>query len=344
MKPEAKSSKDGDLNILKLNEKSIATWKGNRFIYVVEADMAGTYSFTPDGNEPKRSSVNTDSLINFAKVLYDLKSSNSLTDDDKFASLLKETGDMHLWINSDNFTGNMLGEIFGATKLSDLTRGNVTAMTLNFDNGKVDVKSKSYYNEKVAKLLDKYKMKNIDAGMLASIPSENLAGVFSWNYPPEGLKAFLKEGGLDGMVNGFLGKVDYSLDEFVKANKGDVLIAVTDFTIKTEQVTYPSYEEGGAPYTYTKTNPSAKVLFAVSINDKPAFDKLVSVVKAQLGDKFEKDTSFHVSFSLNDKWFAAGNSNEQVNQFLAGNANSKHAAFSKLAGHPIGMYVDLQKF
>jgi hypothetical protein len=343
MKPDATTSKDGDLSILKLNKKSIATWKNGRFIYVVDADMRTDYELPDGGSETKGSSITTDSLIKFAKDLYDLKSSNSLTSEDKFANLLKETGDMHLWFSSDNFTGEMLGDVFAATKLSDLTRGNATAMTLSFDNGKVDVKSKSYYNEKVAKLLDKYKMKNIDADMLARIPSENLASVFSWNYPPEGLKAFLKEGGLDGMVNGFMGKVGYSLDEFVKANKGDMLVAVTDFNITTEKVTYPSYEEGGAPYTYTKTNPSAKVLFAVSINDKPAFDKLVSVVKAQAGDMFERDSTFRVSYSLNDKWFAAGNSNDQVNQFLAGNANSKHPAFSKLAGHPVGMYVDLQK-
>lgn len=342
MKPQATSSKDGDLSVLSLQEGIIATWKDNRFIYVFNAPMDSPRGFPgQDGDEaPKR--LTKDSLINFAKGLYDLKSSNSLTSDDKFSSLLKENGDVHVWINSENLSGNMLGDMFSVTKLSDLTKGNASGMTLTFDNGKIDVKSKSYYNEKIAELLGKYKMKNIDADALARIPSENLVGVMSWNYPPEGLKEFLKLGGLDGMVNGFLGEAGYSIDEFVKANKGDVLVAVSDFEIKTTQGTYPSYEEGAPPTTYTKTDPSAKVLFAVSVNDRAAFDKMIGVVKAKMGP-MANDTSFKISYSLNDKWFAAGNSEEQVNKFLAGGANNKHAAISKLAGHPGGMYVDLQK-
>jgi len=343
MRPKATASKDGDLNVLSLESGTIATWKDNRFIYVFDAPM-GNYArgfSNEDGSEgPKR--LTKDSLINFAKGLYDLKSSNSLTSEDKFSSLLKENGDVHIWVNSENLSGNVLGDMFSITKLSDLTKGNATGMTLTFDNGKIDVKSKSYYNEKVAELLEKYKMKNIDADALARIPSENLVGVMSWNYPPEGLKEFLKLGGLDGMANGFLGEAGYSIDEFVKANKGDVLVAVSDFELKTTQGTYPSYEEGGAPIPYTKTDPSVKVLFAVSINDKPAFDKMIGVIKAKMGPMAD-DTTFKITYSLNDKWFAAGNSAEQVNKFLAGGANNKHAAISKLAGHPGGMYVDLQK-
>jgi hypothetical protein len=301
---------------------------------------AGSYSFNKGDEEAGR--LTKDSLINFAKGLYNLKSANSLSSDDKFADLLKESGDVHIWINSENLSGNVLGDMFSVTKLSDLTKGNVSAMTLSFDNGKIDVKSKSYYNEKLGQLLEKYKMKNIDADALARIPSENLVGVMSWNYPPEGLKEFLKLAGLDGMVNGFLGEAGFSIDEFVKANKGDVLVAVSDLEIKTTEETYQSYEEGGAPTIHIKHDPTAKVLFAVSINDKAAFDKMIGVVKAKMGP-MANDTSFKISYSLNDKWFAAGNSNEQVNKFLAGGANNKHAAISKLAGHPGGMYINLQK-
>lgn len=342
MKPKATSSKDGDLNILKVENDLVATWKDGRFIYVSDAHMGGMSDYSDGQSDSKGTPLTMDSLINFAKGLHDLKSSNSLTSDDKFAALLKETGDVHIWFSSENLTGDVLGGMLSTMKISDLTKGNVSAMTLNFDNGKIDVKSKSYYNKEMSKLLEKYKMKNLDADALARIPSENVAGVFAWNYPPEGLKEFLKLGGLDGMANGFLGEVGYSVDEFVKANKGDMVVAVSDFEIKTEQVTYPSYEEGGAPYTYTKSNPNAKVLFAVSINDKPAFDKLVSIVKAKTGDIPEGSIP-KISYSLNDKWFAAGNSEEQVNKFLAGGANNKQPFISKITGHPFGLYVDLQK-
>jgi hypothetical protein len=105
----------------------------------------------------------------------------------------------------------------------------------------------------------------------------------------------------------------------------------------------PSYEEGGQPYTYTKTDPSVKVLFGVSVNDKPSFDKMIGVVKAKVGDIPEGGGIPKISYTLNDKWFAAGNDEAQVNQFAAGGANNKQPFIGKLAGHGAGFYVDIQK-
>jgi hypothetical protein len=79
----------------------------------------------------------------------------------------------------------------------------------------------------------------------------------------------------------------------------------------------------------------------VSINDKPAFDKLVGIAKAKVPPMPESGPK--ISYTLNDKWFAAGNSEEQVNKFVAGGANNKQPFVGKLAGHPMGFYVDLQK-
>lgn len=339
MKPEATSSKDGDLNILKMSG-GIATWKNGRFIYLFDAPALNMGSAW-GGNGGGSASFEADSLTAFAKGLYDLKGDNSLGNDDKFSSLIKEAGDIHMWVSAEHLAGGMASGMMSMMKISTLMEGNVTTLTVNFDNGKIDVKTKSYYNKELGKLYEKYRMKNIDGDMLARIPSDNITGVFAMNYPPDGLKEFIKVLGVDGVVNSYLGEIGYSMDEFVKANKGDVILAVSDFTIKTETVTTPPYEEGGQPYTYTKSDPDVKVLFATSINDKPAFDKLIGIAKAKMPPMPESGPK--ISYTLNDKWFAAGNSEEQVNKFVAGGANNKQAFVSKLAGHPMGMYVDFQK-
>lgn len=341
VKPDGKKTTVGDITVFQTDEKSITTWKDNRFITLFLLPSADSYNFSPDQDHTPKA-IHPDTLVNFAKALYELKSSASLTSDDRFNKLLKEQGDVHVWLNADNFTGDLMGDVLSATKVSDLIKGNVSAFTLNFENGKIDAKSTSYYNEEMGKLLSKYKMKDIDADILSRLPSENLVGVMSFNYPPDGLRELLKVAGFEGMANGALGKVGYSLDEFVKANKGDLLIAASDFQLTTEQRTIPSYEEGGQPYTYTKNNPKLNVLFATSVNDKAAFEKLISVVKEQTGG-WSGDSSFPINYSLNDKWFALGNSLDQVNKFLAGDARNKHAAISKLAGHPVGFYLDLKK-
>jgi hypothetical protein len=341
MKPGAVSSKNGDLNVLKMDDV-VATWKDGRFIYLFDAPLfagfngGGSYG---DSN----GKLSADSLTAIAKTLYDLKGDATLGNDDRYASLLKEAGDLHFWMSAENIYGGMLTGMLSMTKISTLFEGNVTAATVNFDNGKISFKSKSYYNKELGKFYEKYKMKKIDEDMLARIPSNNVVGVFAMNYPPEGLKEFLKLVGVDGMANGFLGEVGYSVDEFIKANKGDLLVAVSDLAVKAEVVTMPSYEEGGQPYTYTKTDPSVKVLFGVSVNDKPSFDKMIGVVKAKVGDIPEGGGIPKISYTLNDKWFAAGNDEAQVNQFAAGGANNKQPFIGKLAGHGAGFYVDIQK-
>jgi major membrane immunogen (membrane-anchored lipoprotein) len=338
MKPTATGSKDGDLSILKI-EEGIATWKDGRFIYLFDAPVFNGFT----GGSNSESKLSADSLISIAKTLYDLKGENTLGNDDRYTSLLKESGDLHLWVSAEHLYSGMMSGMLSMTKFSTLLEGNITAMTVNFDDGKISMKSKSYYNKEIGKLYEKYKMKKIDTDMLARIPSDSVVGVFAMNYPPDGLKEFLKVVGVDGMANSFLSEVGYSVDEFVKANKGDVLVAVSDLVVKSEVVTMPSYEEGGQPYTYTKTDPSVKVLFGVSINDKPAFDKMVGVVKAKVGEIPEGGGIPKISYTLNDKWFAAGNDEAQVNKFVAGGANNKQPFIGKLSGHPAGFYVDLQK-
>jgi hypothetical protein len=287
--------------------------------------------------------LSSDSLVKFAQELYSLSGDNSLYSDKRFDAMMKEQGDMHMWMNAEQFySGAFSGALSMLGNMNKLFEGNVTAGTINFENGKISMKSKSYYNKEIGKIYEKYKMKNVDAALLNRIPSQNIVGVFSMNYPPEGLPELLKLLGVDGAVNGFLSDFNYSVAEFVKANKGDVLLAVTDFDIKRQVVTIPGME-GQPGGTYNSTNQDLKVLFAASINDKPAFEKMVATIKEKLGDKLSQQQGFPpISYSMNDNWFAAGNSEAQVNQFLAGGNNNWPAA-SKLSGHPMVFYLDLQK-
>lgn len=345
----ATASKVGDVNVITADKSVIATWKDNRFIYVINAPFLDDnyskrfqQSDLPDSTgapvAPPTYGFSTDSLVKFAQELYTLKSDNNLDSDKKFAALLKETGDVHFWLNAAPLYSGMMTGALSLMKFSTLLEGNITTATVNFDNGKITAATKSYYNEELGKVYEKYRMKNMDADALKRIPSDNVVGVFSMNYPPDGLKEFLKLIGVDGFINGFLGKMDYSMDEFVKANKGDLLFAVSDFSIKTEEVTYPGYE-GSEPYKYKKSEPTAKFLFATSINDKPAFDKLIGIAKAQLGELPQGAPK--VTYSLNDKWFAIGNDEAQVNTFQAGSHSNKHAFISKISGHPAGGYIDI---
>ncbi|HEY1201431.1 MAG TPA: hypothetical protein VGE79_10640, partial [Niastella sp.] len=131
----------------------------------------------------------------------------------------------------------------------------------------------------------------------------------------------------------------YSTDEFVKATKGDVLISVTDLEVKARS--YGTADGGAASQDMpTIPEPTAKVLFATSVNDKPSFDKLFGIIqsKSQELGNFTKD----IHFQLNNDWFAVGNSPEQVNGFLSG-GNSNLDFAKRISGKSFGGYINVQQ-
>lgn len=349
MKKGATTTKDGDLSFIKEND-NLVSWSGSKFIYMANApflaaanrymdnssldDNAGTDRF---GNFP------ADSLVKFTKELFSLSGDNSLFSDKRFANLIKEPGDLHLWFSAEHMYGTQ-STALNMLKLGTIMEGNITAGSINFENGKITMQSKSYYNKELAKLYEKYQMKNFDAAVLNRIPSQNICGLFSMNYPPEGLKEFMKVLGVDGLVNEGLSQISFTMDEFVKANKGEVLLAVTDFQLMQQQFNIPNMEgmEGMENMPRTITRPDFKVLFAASINDKAAFIKMVNNAKEKMGDLSSQGGLPPISYSMNDNWFAASNSEEIVNKFLAG-GNNNWAQASKLSGHPAIFYLDLQK-
>ncbi|MBC7947680.1 MAG: DUF4836 family protein [Chitinophagaceae bacterium] len=329
--------KDGDFSYMAADEKGVVLWNKSNFAYVANAE-------TPDMGNKFQPGTGTphafldDSLRIFGQQALTLKSSDNLDADSRFADLVKDGSDVHIWTNMSGYAGNM-GGMMSMMKLNLLTDGNVSAISVNFDNGKISAKSKSYYNEEMSKLLANHKPENISAEMINRIPSSNVVGVIAFNYPPKGLQELLRVLGVDGIANGFLADMNYSIEEFVKANKGDVLLAVTDLTMMAKQDTI-SYGPGTKPYVYSATKPDLKILFAASVNDKAAFEKLITL--AWQATKGMTDKMPPISYKLENNWFAASNSQEHTDKFLAG-GNSNLPFVSKITGHPMGMYLDLNK-
>ena len=335
------ATREGELSVIR-SDKSVMTWKGNRFVMVTDIPDYNVSQDMMGGPNPDMQAPNpgfpADSLAKFASEVYEIKGSSSVGNNEKFASMLQEKGDAHLWINAKGLYGGSLPSILALTKVSLLFDGNVTAATVNFDNGKITLDGKSYYNKELEALYKKHKMVNIDESMLKAISSQNVAAVVAINYPPQGLKEFLTLLGLDGLINMALGQ-DYTIDEFVKANKGDVLFAVSDFGVTGMNPMDSAMGNMG----HTSHKFGAKFLFATSVNDRPAFEKLMSVIQKKLGQTPEAATAMgRIPYQLKDKWFVAGNDSLTISSY--GTSSQDHAFISRISGHPMGGYVDIQKF
>ena len=334
------STKADGYTSIAFGKEGVVTWNDNRFIYITNAPASGPSRMNVDYDQDEPvypSSFSSDSLRFFAKQLFELDGDNSLGRDDKFTDMIKENGDMHFYVNYGQFYGKMMGGMMSMMKMNVLWDGNIAAATINFDDGKITMKSKQYYGKELSDLLDKYESKKIDKAILNRIPSKDVVAVFAMNYPPQGIKEFTRLIGVDGLVNGFLGEVNYSIEEFQKANKGDLLIAISDFSAAKRESTQP-----GADTIGQSANIPMKVLFATSINDKAAFDKLITTLKSEKDKMGEIPSIPSFAYSLNNNWFAASNSQEYVNQFLAGGDNN-HPFADRLSGHSYGGYMDIQK-
>ncbi|MEJ7672481.1 MAG: hypothetical protein WKF59_07180 [Chitinophagaceae bacterium] len=170
--------------------------------------------------------------------------------------------------------------------------------------------------------------------MIKRLPSQNLAGVFSLHITPGSILEIIKLTGLDGFVNLFLSGQGLSLDDVVKATKGDILLAVSDITMKNDSLKLPGLKDTISDY-YQKTD--ATFLFAVAVGDKDAFNKLLS-----FGKSMGKDATPTKSFQkMDDKYFVLSNTQDAVNKYFS--VEQANPDFlSKINNHPIGSFIDVQ--
>jgi hypothetical protein len=328
---------DGDLKYSG-EYSSITAWTKSKFFII--SNLGGTnYSY----DDHEKGSVITDSLVQYAKSLLSLKKSDGIESDDRFGSLIKENGDVHFWMNMEKYYSligsTMQNSPVGAmmTSMNKFYKGSISTGTMSFDDGKITVKTKQYNGEEMKKLLDKYKFEPITKDLVNRIPSQNVVAALLVNYPPEASREMLKAMGMDGWVNMFLGKANLTLDEIVQATKGQIVFAATDFT-------WPAQVSSPAPNEYPEMGkPDIKLLLGLSVNNKAAFDKLVSALEGQIEDSAERRMIMSkINYQVTNDWFAVSNSPDAVQKFLAGGNNNLPFA-DKITGHPFGVYIDLQK-
>jgi hypothetical protein len=348
MDKNAKVTEDGKLKMMQRDGMAVV-WNKDRFMFLADVPLNSSRAYY--SNEPEQE-FPVDSLFKFGRDLYNMEDENSLAKNEKFTGMLKEKGDLHLWVNSEEVYNSMSDQMgmLSMLKMSELIKGLVTTATFNFDNGKITMNAKQYANPKMSEIYKKLGSRKVSDELLNRIPSQNVAGVMAMSYPPELLKEFILLMGMDGMLNGMLGKMGYSMDELIRAQGGEMLVVVSDLdmsdvTTGVGMEVRPSsmYQQDEMEMDLPPSAPKKDrlhLLFSTSIGDKAAFDKLVELVKMQAGAfSMGLPPIFHHS---DGKWFALGNDSAQVHSFIKGEGVKQPYA-SKLTGHPMSMYVDLQK-
>lgn len=274
--------------------------------------------------------------------LFKMSEDQSLAKNEKFSALMKDNADVHIWFNSEPLTEG-LGDAMPLVDLSKFTKGNITTASITFNNGNIAVKSKWYASKELSAIFKKYQGDNIDENMVNRLPATGVNALFAMNFKPEGIKEILKLTGMDGLLSGMLRKeTNFSVDDFIKANKGDLLVAVSNVHSKKESF---SFGTGPDAQTFTHNSPEADYIFAASINDKPSFNKIIQAGQEKMNMDRMNDMPDSLkaklpAYSTNDKYFAIG-TKPVVDGFLSG-SNKNTDLIKLIGGKPLGGYADFQ--
>jgi hypothetical protein len=181
----------------------------------------------------------------------------------------------------------------------------------------------------------------INEEMIQRLPGKDVDGVIAVNFKPQAIKDLLKELNMDGTANAGLGQLNLTLDDITNAFKGDILFGATDFKMLKDSV---DESFNGTSFKSTKESTLGNFVFAASIGDKDAFNKILNTAKKLIAQSRGDDTATNLPFSMdnNGTYFVVSNSKDNTSQYLAGANNTKFDFISNINGQPFGAYVNLQ--
>jgi hypothetical protein len=145
-----------------------------------------------------------------------------------------------------------------------------TAAKINFDDGKISMNSRSYYSKELRDILKKYSGSTADLGLVENYPSDNINafGVFAFN--PEFINGLVQYLEVGGMVDGYLTRMmgtNYTLQEALKAIKGDFAVVVSDFASKSNLDPSAGVQNVSLP--------NMKMILNIPVGDKVQMNRLM---------------------------------------------------------------------
>ncbi|MEJ7611779.1 MAG: DUF4836 family protein [Ferruginibacter sp.] len=317
------------------DEKASIGYNKERFIVTINVPQLNMMNKMAAGKLPTDSSFGGSEEVKYDRdmnvitaSMFALKANESLAENEKFTDLVKTKGDVHFWYNAQYFdVAGSMGPMGAMVNTKKLTDGAIFAGTVNFDNGKINLDGKSYANKEVMDIYKKYATDGFDKSMIKNIPSQNLAGMMIMNFKAEGIREIMKLLGVDGLLNMATANMGFTMDDIVKAGKGDMMFAVTDIS------------------TDTAATEKARFIFSAAVGDKASMNKLIDAGKKAapmmgMNDSSRGNTS--LSYNMNDKYFVWSNNKTATDAYLAGAANTSYSFVDKISGGSFGGFVNFQ--
>lgn len=293
------------------------------------------------------------------EAAFNMDKDASIRGNDRFRESEKAGHDLTMWVNYDALMNSSQAKagmgMAGFALNNALWKNSAMAAAFDFKDGLVEGDMRYYSSDSLKGIAREFGRQDVDGDMLSRVPGQNLNLVAGYHLSPAALKMLLDKLGVAGMANMYLMQQNTNVDEILNAFTGDMVVAINNFKVAegispaiTDSLEMP---QGGAyPPFY---EPDMDYVYAAKINNKASFDKLFGMVAQQTGLQPSAANTYtiplsdtrNISMVIGDKYFAVSNNAASAQAFLQGKGGAMpDAAHREVAGHPAGLYVDVQSF
>ncbi len=272
-----------------------------------------------------------------------LKEDMSVAAIPEFRDLMQSNADASMWVNASGYM-----DMFPLPRVKELFQNTFSAYTLNFEDGKVVVDGKSYLSKQLRDIYDKYSKAEADMSLVEKYPSDKINGFFVAGMDPQMISDIVKFLELGGMADAQLTKMmgsNYTLQDLLKAFKGDMAFVASDFAMK------PVLGPDGEVMTQI---PNVKMLGNIAVGDKAQMNKLMDkmaemkmVEKSGTGYTLTPEIKkIGMSASIDDKNIVIASNDTIINNYKSGTnkATIDKEILSNSKGKSVVFYMNLQSF
>ncbi|MES2479832.1 MAG: DUF4836 family protein [Bacteroidota bacterium] len=262
----------------RLSDEIYAGWTNNLLI-VVSVQKAEAYNYFEE--EPNAEAVVDKEVLmsSYLESAFNVTKENSLLSDQRFAEFEKHKHDLGFWVNIDavmsSYGSKNLDAMTGGLSLANtMWRNSAFSAATNFEKGRIVTEMLMYSSDELKEINKKYAPQNIDEDLVNRIPGKGLDFMMAYRMSPEATQKTIEKMGMLGLANGYLKAQNLSVQEIMEAISGDMVFSMNNYAQQKETLLFDSSDASSAFSNY-KTD--MDVLFAIKLNKKEAFRKILNI-------------------------------------------------------------------
>lgn len=194
----------------------------------------------------------------------------SLATVEQFTDMFSEKADGYLFTSSNSSVEALKKTPFNLPKLEELLKDNYTAATLHFEQGKMRIQSTNYFNPTLSSLLRQYAGPVVNWSLVNDYPEGEINMLALASFQPALIGGILQHLELKSFADNFLNKSGLTLDEALKAIKGEIAVVASDLSVQE-----PDPMKRKDELTLQRGLPGGKLLVRLPVGEKASYLKLM---------------------------------------------------------------------